>query len=311
MPYTDIGGFAAFLAGGSKTLAVCLRMVRKDGTVFAFTNHTQDISLPEITVGAITVPATTYQSENGCIPTDLSENDSSNADNMDVTGALGTYVTDADVRGNLFQGAEWTLILCNYADTSMQQLRKRGTVGEATVNGLAFTFSLKSLSSWWQTEIIELAGPMCRYKRLGVSPCPFDMTGTTTDDMPARITTTVASVTSQREITLTDASTGADSSSVNVSDYPTGRFTKGTITWNDGDNAGQEAMDIQEHKADETITLKWKMPFDIAVGDSVTLDVGCDRRISTCGSDGLFDVAYAFGGEEGMPTTEQVSAQQQ
>lgn len=308
MPYTISDDFKAHLAAGTKTLTACFRVVRQDGTVFAFTKHTRDITLPELTVGSITIPETTYYARPGCVPTDLQESDDLKADNFSVSGVLGAYVTDADVRGGRFRSAEWSLIFCNYNDTTQQTLRKRGWIADAQVDGIKFTFSCKSLSAAWETEIIEATSPVCRYKRLGVSPCPFDMTGVTTDDLPARITTTVASVTSQREIVLTDSAMGANGSPVLVSAYPSGRFTKGLIVWNDGLNAGLEPMDIQEHKTGRAVEMVFRMPFLISPGDSVTLDVGCDRRFLTCGSDGLFDVAYAFGGEPDSPTVEQISA---
>lgn len=291
MPYTLPSGFATHLASGSTTLAVALRIVRRDGTVFGVTNLMMPVTIPSLTVGGITVPSTTYQP--GMIPTNLEESDDLKADNFEFSGPLGA-IADTDVRGGKFARAQFTLIIFNYLTLTHQMLRKRGHVAFATVTGNKWTFSCKSLSHLLDSEVIEQTSPLCRVRRFGDTRCGKALGGTTVDGYNIQAAVTVTAITDAvRKFTCSG-----------LTSYPVGRFNKGVVTFTGGLNNGEE-MEILKHEAGGLLTLRWDLPFAVSNGDALTATLGCDRRMETCW--GKYNNALRFDGEESVPTIEQVS----
>ena len=104
---------------------------------------------------------------------------------------------------------------------------------------------------------------------------------------------TVASVTDNREFTLTYGG-----------DAPDALLTGGLITFLDTvsptpANAGLK-MEVKSWSlATKTITLFLPMPFDVTVGDPVTLQAGCDKSLAVCRD--TFDNVDNFRGEPFVP----------
>jgi uncharacterized phage protein (TIGR02218 family) len=60
-----------------------------------------------------------------------------------------------------------------------------------------------------------------------------------------------------------------------------GLFTRGRLDFTSGQNAGARVM-IKEHRAGGMLTLWQEMPLPIALGDTLRLVAGCDKRFETC-----------------------------
>ena len=76
-------------------------------------------------------------------------------------------------------------------------------------------------------------------------------------------------------------------------------FKYGLAQWTSGDNDGV-AMEISfSDPADGSINLFLEMPFAISVGDTLELQVGCDKLLSTCIN--KFDNVINFRGEPYVP----------
>jgi hypothetical protein len=83
-----------------------------------------------------------------------------------------------------------------------------------------------------------------------------------------------------------------------------GAFAYGVLLWLTGENAGYE-MEVKNWiLSTHTMVLFEKMPFEIAIGDTFAIDIGCDRRLATCKT--RFGNVINFRGEPYLPGTDEV-----
>ena len=127
----------------------------------------------------------------------------------------------------------------------------------------------------------NLYSAMCRYAL-------FD-TGCTLTRASFAVAATVTSV-------VDDQALGINASQ--AADY----FSLGEIVFTSGANNGLRNMVRQWSQGPALADLLTQMPFAVAVGDTVTLYPGCDKRTSTC--DGKFSNLANFGGEPFIPAPE-------
>lgn len=87
--------------------------------------------------------------------------------------------------------------------------------------------------------------------------------------------------------------------------FPDDWFTYGAVKWETGDNAGI-AMEVRSFEGDsesspvtQTIELLVDTPFDISVGDKLSISPGCDKLLATCRD--KFDNVLNFMGEPYVP----------
>lgn len=103
---------------------------------------------------------------------------------------------------------------------------------------------------------------------------------------------TVATVTDNRTFTVTFTN-GPDSREVD--DW----FTYGAVVWGTGLNAGL-TMEVKGFvAATDTVTLFLAMPFEVQVGDALSIYAGCDKRLTTCIN--KLDNVLNFRGEPYVP----------
>lgn len=301
MPYADIGGFNTAIAAGTVKLAKCLRIERKDGVIFGFTDLLISLDLPEATVtftggGSLTVPATTYRPDAGMLPTNLVQSeDPTKTDNMEVKGTLGSYLLEEDVENGLFEGAKWTLILADWGTPTRQQFRARGTIGGVIPAGPQVTFKLRSLAEALSQEVIEVTSGISRYDWDSPEMSFFDLSGNTADGYAAQLDTTITSVSDDHQIFTLAATVG----------FPDRRFEDGLITFLDGDNNGL-AQDIMAwDPATGELTLWDRTLHPVAPGDSVRVRIKCPLTIEEWYT--FFGDVLHFGGEDRIVTVEAAS----
>lgn len=76
-------------------------------------------------------------------------------------------------------------------------------------------------------------------------------------------------------------------------------FRYGAVNWQTGNNAGL-VMEVKSSNATSaTLELFLEMPFDVQVGDELTVYAGCDKRLNTCIN--KFDNVLNFRGEPYVP----------
>lgn len=259
------------LAGEVTTLCTCWKAVLKNGTVYGFTNHDQNIVFEGVT----------YKAAAGFTPSDIQSNSTLAVPGLDVEGLLSSdAITESDLMAGLWDFAEITVFLLNWADLTQGSMSlARGKLGEVNLRRSHFVAEMRGLSQAFSTQIGELYSPSCRAS-LGDTRCKVSMAAHT-------FTGSVTAVTG-RDVFADSARTQADN-----------YFAYGEITWTSGANNGLK-MEVRTWvNASKTFSLFLPMPYDIQVGDTYSVTAGCDRLFNTCKT--TFSNAVNFRGEPHVP----------
>lgn len=265
------------------TLATCWLIELADGTNIRGTDHDQDI-----VITSPTGHAGTYYGAVNITASDVTSSSDMSVDNMEVNGALQQYVempdlTVARIESGIADKAPVTVFLCNWqAPDDGQVVIRRGYLGEFTrdTNG-AYRTEVRGLTQLLSQTIGGTFGTRCAVKRLGDSECKKDIG-------PLTRTGVVASVTSRRAFTVTLTPGTAPPS--------TTFFSAGVMTFTSGDNDNfvREVKKAPVSAGVATVELWDEAPEDIAVGDTLTLEPGCNRTTADCKD--VFDNLINFRG---------------
>ena len=261
------------MAGEVTTLAMCWKLTRKDSTVYAFTNHDQNL----------TVSGTEYEASSGFLPSAMDHSRALNVDNLDVVALLeSAKVTEADIVAGLYDHATVDIFVVNYNSIAdgVMYLAKGWTLGEIQIKDNQFVAEIRGLTQHLQNNIVDLFGPGCRAD-LGDTECGVDVAGSYT------VTGTVTAVTNRQVFT--------DSARGESTDF----FAGGKLTWTSGNNNGY-SMEVKTFNiSTEAITLFLPMPYTIQVGDGYSMTYGCDKSRATCRD--RFSNLVNFRGEPDLP----------
>jgi hypothetical protein len=149
------GSLQTHLNGDAVTLARCIVATRRDGAVYRFTDHDQDL----------VVGGHTYLAGVGFAASAFSD-----AADLSVPTAEGTLlidssaITEQDLRRGLWDGARFRSFIVNYADPGMGEIKIRaGTIGEVTIgdDGSARA-EFRGLAQALQSRVGEVISPECR-----------------------------------------------------------------------------------------------------------------------------------------------------
>ena len=129
--------------------------------------------------------------------------------------------------------------------------------------------------------------------------------GSTTTDGTV-IWTTYESYTREGAITsVTDRGEFDDSSRTETSAV----FDGGNLTWTSGDNNGR-SMEVKLHTGAGHFKLFQKMGYDVQVGDTYKIVLGCRKTTAACNSfvpeNGSRGNIYNYRGEPTVPSTDEV-----
>ena len=127
-------GLYAHLATGATTVCRAWAVVRRDGSVYGFTDHDRDLAFEGIAFLAST----------GLTARALQQTTGLSVDNSEALGALSdASVSEADLLAGRFDGAEVRAWLVNWASVEDRVLQFRGTFGEVSRSGGAFQAELR------------------------------------------------------------------------------------------------------------------------------------------------------------------------
>jgi hypothetical protein len=151
----------AHLAQEVTTLAGCLKITRKDGEVFAYTTHDEDLVIsnddsPET--------FTTYRANGSYVPSASQTDNQMGVPNEEMTGAImATDITYDELVAGKFSGARVQRFIVNWADLSQGKIilpgRKLGTI---TPEDNHFKTELRGLVDILRARTGEVAEPICR-----------------------------------------------------------------------------------------------------------------------------------------------------
>lgn len=275
-------GLLAVYASGGATICACLVVERRDGVFERFTSSDRNVVIA--TAGA---PYDgTYLAATGLDVSNLVVQASLAVDNMELTVLPDeTSYPQVDILAGLWDGAKFRLFECSYADTTLGvNLLKRGTTGEADVLRSTRKFEFRGLKQPLQQQLVPVMQKTCRY-RLGSTAMPAGLCFIDLGSLYASWTNTytITAVASRHEFTCWAATEDDDF------------YGEGIVQFVDGVNTGQNPQKIKSFAAG-VFTLSLPTTFLLEVGDNVTVQAGCRKRLDEdCKT--KFDNVLNFGGE--------------
>lgn len=270
---------AAHLAESVTTVARAWEVKRKDGRRFGFTDHDRDLDFGGVL----------FRADTGLSAAAVQQGTGLAVDNSEAVGALSDdSVTEADIAAGRFDGAEVTAWLVNWSDLSARKVLFRGSLGEITRSGGAFSAELRGLTEWLNRPVGRVFQAPCSAV-LGDNACGVDISG---DGM--WIEATVTGVSDKGRLTLAGAS-----------GFAVEWFERGRLTVLDGQADGLWATikrDVLFDDGTREIDLWEPLRARLDAGDRVKLIAGCDKRFETCRS--KFNNLINFQGFPDIPQEE-------
>ena len=151
---------AAMQAGTLFTLAKCVKIILRDGTILAFTDLDEDIILPP---SAAAGNGATYVSGEGVAISDIELSAGINTGSVDIAMPIGTYVQRADVIGRRFNQATVLLFWIDHSQTNPEPVALlKGTVGDARLEEGRVTLEARDLCDKFHVSIGGVLTPRCR-----------------------------------------------------------------------------------------------------------------------------------------------------
>lgn len=248
----------AHLAAGITTTCRCWALTRGDGLVMGFTDHDGDLSFEGIVfragtgLGALAVQQTTGLS-------------------VDNTGAIGALsdaaITEADIDAGRYDGAELRAWLVNWRDVAARQLQFRGTIGELRRQDGAFEAEVRGLTEALNRPLGRVYQKPCSAV-LGDGDCRFDL------ETPGYSTERPVETVEARRIFRFAALDG----------FAADWFRHGVLRVQSGAAAGLLGLIKRDRQAPKARVIELWHPLraEIAPGDMLRLEAGCDKRFVTC-----------------------------
>ena len=319
-------------------LAVCWKITREDGEVFAFTSHDK----------TLTVSSVAYEPTNAFSASQIDQKADLSTDNLDMVALTSSTITEGDLLGGKFDNASLRIFAVDWSDVSLGTAPlMQGRIGEVEAIGAQFRAEVRGLAQSLQQDIVKLTSILCRAE-LGDDQCKVQVS-----------TAVWAASTAYAAVVAGDAGAGAvvrpsvyngfyfeaavaGTSGGSEPTWPVavgstvtdGGVTwtaidawvkKGTVTqaydryvfrdtsltqdgdwfrfgkvlWTSGDNIDLE-MPVREFLAGGWVTLREPMPFPIRIGDAFDIHAGCAKRVQAdCKT--KFDNVKNFDGEPFLP----------
>ena len=258
------------LAGPEVTLATCLDITCSNGLLLQLTDHTEPIG--------------PYQPGLMFRPMLMESHANASVDNTECDCLTNEVLNRQDIEAGLLTNARVSAKLVNYNNLEQGALASRkGFVGEVRTNisGLNFVMEIVGFADKLSATITEQCTPTCRAS-LGDARCQVDVAAMSVEGVV--------------EVISTDGLTIEDSRRTEEA----GWFALGKVKFTSGAAAGY----VREVWTSNTgnFTLIQQMPKRVAVGDTYTLEPGCNRRRAVCRS--KFNNVVNFRGEPFVPDPE-------
>ena len=263
------------LASGATTVARCWRVSRRDGVVLGFTDHDLDLIFDGVA----------FKAGAGLEAEALSQTTGLAVDNAEASGALShEAISEVDLRAGRYDGAEVEAWLVNWADPIERALQFRGHLGEIWQSGGAFRAELRGMSEALGAlrERVYQAG--CSAE-LGDARCGVDLEG-------PGISLEGLVVESHGALVRVELEGSAEPR----------WFERGRLHVLSGAAKGLVGRIRDDRGAGHSRELQlWEeLRVELALGDLVRLEPGCDRTVVSCR--GKFDNFLNFRGFPDLPT---------
>ena len=246
------------LGQGVTTVCRAWLVTRRDGVQFGFTDHDLDLGFE----GHV------FKASSGMTARTLQQTTGLSVDNSETVGGLSDAAVDeADLIAGRFDGAEVRAWLVNWADPAQRIEQFRGNLGEISRVGGAFKAELRGLTDRLNQPQWRIFQRNCT-ALLGDARCRVDLIA------PGNFAeTSVAGLDALNRCLFEGISAFADR-----------WFERGRFVVTSGAAAGLVGV-IKFDRLSGTqrvVDLWYDLGAQIAIGDQVRLEVGCDRMSTTC-----------------------------
>lgn len=278
-------GFRTAIQLGTTDIARTWTITRRDGTIFRFTDHSDNLI----------IGGNTYYATDSFELSSINHTIYKGAQSITIKAIFGTnpatHISFNDVRLGMFDSAGFSVDYVIWSNTSLGQANfMRGELGVWNVDVLAgfATVEANGVLDRAIQSTGEVFGPECRAdlgdSRCGVNLASFSTTGT------------VVSITNNRKFVATF--------SVNPANF---EYSFGKLTWTSGNNNGARCEVIYQVAAgaDDTVVLAFSTAGAIQVGDTFSISKGCDKMPSTCTT--VFNNMINYRGEPFVPGPKAIS----
>lgn len=246
------------LAGGVTSVCRCWLVTRADGESYGFTDHDGDLSFD----GHV------FRASTGLSAGALQQTTGLSVDNSEAVGALSdASVSEADLAEGRFDGAEVQSWLVNWADVTQRMVEFRGNFGEVTRKAGAFRVELRGLTE----RLNQVQGRVYQAgcgAVLGDGRCGINLASAA-----YRLAAQIAEIDVLGRLRIESGTSYADR-----------WFERGQIEVLSGASAGMAVMIKGDRLTGggRVLDLWHGTGATLAVGDSIRLQAGCDRRAATC-----------------------------
>lgn len=247
-------GLADHIASGATTLCWCWKIVRRDGTELAFTDHDLEI----VSEGQAFTPAT------GLDGSETGSRLGSQVTTAEVMGILDAEaITEADIVLGRYDGARVESWRVNWRNPDQRHLHRVDTIGEIVREDGVFRAELRSGHHALNVPRGRIYQHLCD-ARLGDRLCGIDL-----EDGAYRARAIVSTVADNRTVTVSG-----------LTGFANDWFAMGLVRWDSGARAG--VIDGIARQDGEVLTLDRTVGDWLAPGDALTIYAGCDKRFATC-----------------------------
>lgn len=259
----------------------CWKIVRIDGTVFAFTDHDDVVSFNGVSYSPCH-SLTASASELGALIGSVG--------NVDLNGIISDdAITEIDLLGGKFDGAFIEIWMVPWTNQGGEiPFRLSSGVG-GNVEQRLTSYRMEVLTpgvKLQQQALLETYTPQCRFE-LGDARCGIHLDHLTVDgDVTAQVIPSAFNQAARRIF--------RDGSRMESDGY----FDMGTVRWLTGDNSGAFS-EVKSFTTGGTFVLWQTMIYPIAVGDQYEAVPGCNKLKETCIN--TFDNYTNFGGFPDVP----------
>jgi uncharacterized phage protein (TIGR02218 family) len=269
---------ATKLASGVTTLAFVWRVERRDGTVFAFTDHDRPLTFDAIV-------AEPMQGLSGGA---IEKSVGLSTDSASIAGALSSEaITEAELSKGLWDGARVDIYRLDWSAPEDRVHVFAGHIGEVRRGVSAFEAELRGLQAALNVPVGRVFSRFCDAD-LGDARCTKDIETAAFRGEGAVV-----------EIVGTHAFRASG-----LGAFANGWFSRGRVVWSD--DSASEVAGHRSETASALIELLDHAGQQLVLGAAFVIYAGCDKRFETCRA--KFANSVNFRGFPHMPGNDAVQS---